>query len=323
MKRFLIIGLGSIGRRHARNLAALYPGSCFTFLRRAVGTEDLITELNGRTITTLDELDYDLIVLATPSALHMDLLPTLITSGKSLMVEKPIVTSLADANAILNLLADSPDAVRVAGFNFRHLPSLMMAHTMIGEGKLGQIVRASFKAGQWLPDWRPAQDYRDVYSASADLGGGVELDLVHEIDVARWFFGDLDLKYAIGGKLSSLEIDSNDVAAMILAPASGPPLVEITLDYISRQRVRRYEVVGENGTLVWDISGTLEFREAAGKTTVMLNSGDGFDVAPSYVDLMSRLMEARTGNWPTPLQPLADGVISSRIAIAAREGQQL
>lgn len=320
MKRFLIIGLGSIGRRHTRNLAALYPGADFTFLRRRDVADDLIAGLGGRTITALDDVAYDLVVLATPSALHMDILPDLIASGAALMIEKPIITTLADADAILALLDTAPDAVRVAGFNFRHIPSLVTAQRMIAQGKLGRIVRASFKAGQWLPDWRPDQDYRTVYSASVGLGGGVELDLVHELDVARWFFGDLDLKYAIGGKLSQLEIESNDVATMILAPAAGPPLVEVTLDYVSRQRVRRYEIVGEEGTLIWDIAGTLALRETGGKTTVLDTATGGFDVATSYVDMMSRLMAAKDGAWPAPLQSLADGVISSRIAIQAREG---
>ena len=303
MKRFLIIGLGSIGRRHARNLATLYPDASFTFLRRSA---------------TPDDLSYDLIVLATPSALHMDLLPKLIQSGSALMIEKPIVTTLEDCDAILAALEVAPAAVRVAGFNFRHIASLVQAQHMIADGRLGRIVRASFKAGQWLPDWRPTQDYRDVYSSSVAMGGGVELDLVHELDVARWFFGELDLKFAIGGQLSQLDIESNDVATMILAPQAGAPIVEVSVDYISRQRVRRYEIVGELGTLIWNISGTLKLREADGKTTQISRVDGGFDVAASYVDMMSRLMKAQDGLWPAPLQTLADGVTSSRIAIQAR-----
>ncbi|MBU2868066.1 Gfo/Idh/MocA family protein [Pacificibacter marinus] len=318
MKRFLIIGLGSIGRRHTRNLAALYPSATFTFLRRNGTADALISDLNGRMITALDDLDYDLIVLATPSALHIDLLPRLIQSGAALMIEKPIVTTLDDCDAILAALDTAPDAVRVSGFNFRHIASLIQAQQMIANGRLGRIIRASFKAGQWLPDWRPTQDYREVYSGSIALGGGVELDLVHELDVARWFFGELDLKYAIGGQLSQLEIESNDVATMILAPPKGAPIVEVSLDYVSRQRVRRYEIVGELGTLIWDLSGTLELREPNGKTTQIDHAEGGFDVAASYVDMMSRLMDAQTGAWPAHLQSLADGVISSRIAIQAR-----
>jgi predicted dehydrogenase len=318
MKRFLIIGLGSIGRRHTRNLATLYPTAAFTFLRRSETPDALISDLNGRTITALDDLDYDLIVLSTPSALHIDFLPQLIQSGAALMIEKPIVTTLGDCDAILAALDTAPDAVRVSGFNFRHIASLIQAQQMIANGRLGRIIRASFKAGQWLPDWRPTQNYREIYSGSIALGGGVELDLVHELDVARWFFGELDLKYAIGGQLSQLEIESNDVATMILAPVKGAPIVEVSLDYVSRQRVRRYEIVGELGTLIWDLSGTLELREPDGKTTQIDHTDGGFDVAASYVDMMTCLMDAQNGPWPAPLQSLADGVMSSRIAIQAR-----
>lgn len=322
MKRFLIAGLGSIGRRHTRNLAALYPGSDFTFLRRSVQPDDLVAELGGRSITAWDQGAYDLIVLATPSALHIDLLPELIASGCPLLIEKPIVTSQADCDTISAALAAASPAIRTSGFNFRHVASLMQARKVIAEGSLGHIVRASFKAGQWLPDWRPTQNYRDSYSASQKLGGGVELDLVHEIDVARWFFGELDLKYAIGGRLSRLEIESNDCASMILAPQSGGPIVDISLDYVSRQRVRRYEIIGDEATLIWDINGLLELRLPDGECRPLAQAETGFDIAASYVDMLSRAIAAQEGIWADPLQSLADGLISSRIAIEAREGHR-
>ena len=77
------------------------------------------------------------------------------------------------------------------GCNLRFLPSLQRLKDLIAQGVIGRIVRASFEAGQWLPDWRPRQDYRKSYSADPDSGGGVLFDLIHEIDAAYWILGDL------------------------------------------------------------------------------------------------------------------------------------
>lgn len=322
--RFLIIGLGSIGRRHTRNLAALHPKASFSFLRRQKSPDALVSELGGDVFTDLGEAlkdRFDLVVLATPSALHMDALALLIASGLPLLIEKPIVTSPRDCERCLELIAASPPAPRAAGFNFRYVPSLLKMKQLIQDGTLGTIVSASFRAGQWLPDWRPDQDYTQSYSASRRLGGGVELDLVHEIDVARWFFGDLDLRFAMGGQLSALSIESNDVTRMILSPDAGGPIVDIGLDYVSRQRVRRYEITGDKGSLIWDIGGQLDLVTDQGRTSVDLDDG-AFDVGQTYVAMLNAILDP-TGSNDTPrFQSLEDGIISSQLAIAARDKGQ-
>lgn len=321
MKRFLIVGLGSIGRRHLTNLAAMHPDAHFTVLRHRGGEDELTSKLGARIVTSLDDIQgeaFDLVVVSSPSANHIDVLPRLIAEGHNLLVEKPIVTSLEDCDALTAALKQAPASVRVSGFNFRHIPSLVLLRDHVRDGRLGNIVRASFVAGQWLPDWRPAQDYRGGYSADATRGGGVELDLVHEIDLARWMFGELTLAYAHGGKFSSLEIRAHDTATMIFLPASGAPIIHVALDYVSRQRLRHYELVGDAAGLNWDIGGTLDLVEAAGRRALAHSEG-GFDVGRSYVDMLARTFEAIDGAWPEPLQSLEDGIESTRLAILARE----
>lgn len=324
MKRILIIGLGSIGRRHARNLAALYPGSAFVFLRHTGQSDAFVRELGGRVERDLEralQQDFDLAVVSSPSANHIDVLPRLIASGVKLFVEKPIVTSLEDCDTISQDLAKAPDAVRVSGFNFRYISSLKTMRDMIKAGVLGTIVRASFVAGQWLPDWRPDQDYRKVYSADAARGGGVELDLVHEIDVARWFFGDIELDYAIGLKASNLEITSHDVSCMIFTRRRNgekvAPIVHISLDYVSRERVRQYEIVGDSGSLFWDIAGTLYHVTAEGRK-LLDEHANGFDVAGTYLTMMEGLLGSTSKEDTSSLQSLEDGIASSRLAILAQ-----
>lgn len=320
MTHFVVVGLGSIGRRHARNLAAADPSARITVVRHRGGEDDVCQELGANVVTRLGQVEgaVDLAVLATPSANHMDALPDLISSGWPLLVEKPIVTSRSDADAVRALLDRSPRAVRTAGFNLRFLPSLRRMRDLVASGELGRIVRATFVAGQWLPDWRPGTDYRTSYSADDALGGGVELDLSHEFDVARWFFGDLEVEFARSGTFSDLEISSSDTAVAVLAAPTGPPLVTVALDYVARRRVRWYEVVGDRGRVEWSLDGRLDLSTPDGTSSIVDGAPD-FDVSATYVDMIHDVLEAvRTGD-ETKVQRLVDGLASTELALDVRD----
>ena len=322
MSRYVIIGLGSIGRRHAANLRWLRPDAEFTIVRHRGRADDFCENIGA---TVVDEVaraldgQVDLAVLATPSANHVDALPALIDRGCPILVEKPMVTTQNDADDLASRIARSTPTMRAAGFNLRYLPSILRMKHHIDSGDLGRPVRASFVAGQWLPDWRPGDDYRSSYSADQRRGGGVEMDLSHEVDLARWFFGDLQVEFAKGGRLSGLGLESNDVATAVLTPVDqAGPIVTVTLDYVSRRRVRAYEVVGELATLRWCIDGELTLSTGNGDTPITADQAE-FDVATTYVDMMRAVLDAGEASEIGPVQSLSDGLASTRLAIDMRD----
>ncbi len=299
----------------------MHPDARFTIVRHRPVVDDFCQQLGANVVTELSAVKggVDLAVLATPSANHVALLPTLIELEWPLLIEKPVVTELADCHQITELLDRASTSVRVAGFNLRYLPSLRAMRDVIVGGELGRPVHASFTAGQWLPAWRPSVDYRTVYSAVADRGGGVELDLSHEFDVARWFFGDLEIEFARSGRFSDLEITSNDAAIAILEPPLGRgPVVSITLDYLARPRVRRYEVVGDRGRLHWNIDGSLELATADGQRSLTTSPAE-FDVGSSYVAMINATLRAADTGDLSSVQSLSDGLASTQLAIGVRE----
>jgi predicted dehydrogenase len=322
MTHFVVVGLGSIGRRHLENLAALVPDARLTVVRHEAIPDDLCGRLGARVIGSLDDVSdeaVDLAVLATPSANHVEALPSLVASGWPLLVEKPIVTDQESVELVELQLSEARSAPRSAGFNLRHLPSIQRMKQHLDAGDLGQVVRASFVAGQWLPDWRPGTDYRVGYSASEQRGGGVELDLSHEIDLARWFFGELRLEFAASGRFSTLELDSNDTATAVFVPTDRPaPLVTVTLDYVSRRRTRAYEIVGDEGTLSWNVDGVLQLTTSSGRRSLVDDAAD-HDVARSYVGLIEAVLAAGRGDAKAPVQSLEDGLRSTRLAIEVRD----
>jgi predicted dehydrogenase len=261
----------------------------------------------------------DFAVVATPSARHIDALLPLLASGIPCYVEKPVVSRRDDLTKLESLLARLNGVpITHAGCNLRYMPSLLRLRQLVADGVIGNVVRASLQAGQWLPDWRPGTDYRVTYSAKSSEGGGVILDLMHEIDAARWLFGDFDRVTGMAGKLSSLDISAEDTACLVLGKHTGGPLVTIGLDYVSRCRMRRYEIIGEEGTLIWDFSAARLELVTDDEVTQIECTRDDFDISRTYVTAMREFVESVKCNCPTS-QDIFEGMRSMDLTLRLRE----
>lgn len=315
----LVVGTGSIGRRHVASLRHLLPDSRFVFLRRQAQADAYSEGVGARVVASLDEAmaaKPSFAVIAAPSARHAELILPLLAAGIPMYIEKPVVTDRAQLEAV-ELAADAaPHVVTLSGCNLRFLPSLIAARGLLHGGAIGRVVRASLQTGQWLPDWRPASDYRASYSASPDLGGGVVLDLVHELDAARWLLGEFDTITALGGHLSSLEIASEDAAVIAMTRVNGP-VVAIGLDYVARVPIRRYEFFGEKGTLTWDLPAR-RLEIVAGEARAPALDAAAFDVPLTYIAAMREFVECvRDGRVSS--QDLREGLRSAALAIRINE----
>ncbi|NTV10844.1 MAG: Gfo/Idh/MocA family oxidoreductase [Zoogloea sp.] len=317
--RILIVGTGSIGRRHVASLQALVARPQFVLLRSG-GREDDYSRALGATVAGSWEAALDtrpaLAVIATPSFLHLEALAALLPAGVPCYVEKPVVADEDQLAALQGLLAGlREEPATLAGCNLRFLPSLARLRTLLRDGAIGRVARASLQVGQWLPDWRPAQDYAAGYSADPLRGGGVVLDLVHELDAARWLFGEFTRLHAVGGHYSRLEIASEDSAALLLGRTGGP-VVCVGLDYVARSPVRRYELIGEEGSLVWDLPARrLALCDARGTTGIVCTAAD-FDTAATYPAAMRELLAAVRERRPSVLD-IHEGLRSAALALQA------
>jgi predicted dehydrogenase len=316
----LVAGTGSIGRRHIDSIRRLRPQANFVFLRREAARDDFSRKLGAAVVASLkDGLAHrpDVAVVAGPSSTHAALITQLLDAGIPMYVEKPVVTSREQHDEVSRALDRAADVTTLCGCNLRYLPSLRAVRELIGAGAIGRVARVSMQTGQWLPDWRPASDYRGSYSASRELGGGVVLDLVHELDAARWILGEFDSLVAIGGQISSLEISSEDSVVIGLRGVRGP-VVSIGLDYVARRPVRRYEFYGESGTLCWDLPARrLELAHVDGARAPALPA-DAFDVAATYIEAMREFLDA-AGSRSRTSQDLSEGLRSAALAIRANE----
>src|SRR5215475_10799313 len=250
MYRVLISGLGSIGRRHLVNL-------------RQLGVQDIL--LHRRTMEPLSEAPElpvfgdleqalasrpDVVIISNPTAYHMQVAIPAAESGCNLFIEKPLSDSWDQVDRFLALV-EKLKLVTLMGFDLRFDPGLRKVKSLLGQEAIGRIVAIQAQVGQYLPDWHPWEDYRQGVSASREKGGGVILDLIHELDYVSWLIGPVGQVACFADRLTSLEIQTEDTAALLLRFENGA-IGTLHLDYVQRIPSRTCRIIGEKGTIIWD-----------------------------------------------------------------------
>jgi predicted dehydrogenase len=268
--RVLVVGLGSIGKRHLRLARELLPNADIRVLRhQECGS---IPEHANGCFSSLEQaiaFAPQLAVIASPATFHMSAAQPLARAGAHLLVEKPLSASLDGVPLLLESCREQ-GTVLLIGYNLRFLPSLQRFRDLLNENVIGRVLSARCEIGEHLSSWRPDTDYRQGVSARRELGGGALLELSHELDYLRWIFGEVDWVKATLGRQSDLEIDVEDTVHLILGfvPADdGHQLIgTVNLDFIRHDTTRLCTAIGENGSLRWNgLTGEVEQFEAGAK----------------------------------------------------------
>lgn len=314
--KFIVVGCGSIGKRHIRNLLACGA-------EQIIGVDsrpDRRKEAGEYGISTSESLDQildrgDAVVVALPNSLHRKVVQSAIEAEAHLLVEKPLDVDSQGLEGLIERF-NAYGGVGHVGSNFKFHPSFRVMKSIIDDGSLGDILSARALFGQYLPDWHPWEDYREGYSARSELGGGALFDS-HEIDYMAWFLGPVSEVACMASKISDLEIDTEDVASVIMRHDSGPQ-TEIHLDYIHRVYRRRYEFEGAVGNMIWDV------REAAVKVYdsqlgiwTVLEEPRGYDPNTMYLEQTRHFLDCLAGK-DSPMTPLEIGLQTLRIIEAAK-----
>ena len=328
--KFFIAGLGSIGRRHFRNLIALGEKDIILLRsHRATLSDD---ELAGFPIETdiheaLKKYKPDAVIVANPTALHLDVAIPAAEAGCHILLEKPVSNSLERLDDLQHAAQKSGSKILV-GFQFRYHPTLNKARELIQSNTLGKILTVHAHWGEYLPQWHPWEDYRQSYAARAELGGGVIVTLTHPLDYLRYLVGEVEALWSFNGHISALELDVEDIAEIGLKFSNGA-LGGVHLNYVQRPPVHRLEIVGTNGTLRWDnADGILHFHQMtadfgsysdnpSAPVIQTFSPPDGFERDQLFVSQTRHFIETARGE-SEPVCRLEDGIIALRLALAAR-----
>ena len=255
-----------MGSRHLRIAREQFPtAEIKVFVHRELSE---IPEFSvGYLVTIVEVIQFapQIAVIANPSSLHIPIAQTLAQVSAHLLIEKPI-SNLLDGVYELIETCKEHHCVLLMGYNLRYLRSLQEFRELIHKGIIGEVVSVRCEVGQYLPIWRPESDYRQGVSARKELGGGVLLELSHELDYLRWIFGDIDWVRATLTKQSSLEIDVEDSAHLTLGFLSrtshGQLVGTLSMDFIRHDQTRVCLAIGSKGSLRWDgVTGVVSVFE--------------------------------------------------------------
>jgi predicted dehydrogenase len=321
--KFMIAGLGSIGRRHLRNLVALGEQDILLYRTHRSTLPD--EELNGFPVeTNLDAAlahQPDAVIVANPTALHLDVAIPAAQAGCHLLLEKPISGALDSRVETLQEAAASSGIRTLVGFQFRFHPTLKAVRELILTEQLGRPLSFRVHWGEYLPDWHPWEDYRRGYAARADLGGGVVNTLSHPLDYVRWLFGEVRSVSALTGHVSNLELDVEDTAEITLGFESGL-MGSVHLDYVQRPPSHWLTINFENGQVRWDNSnGQAEVYDIKKVNWGTISPPDDFERNQLFLEEIRHFITLINGEVDSRCS-LADGVRALQVTEAVHQSNR-
>lgn len=251
-----IIGLGSIGTRHLKNIITVLEE------RKDAYTIDLIRSGKGKEIEkdisrhisqTFNSYnsaanDYDIIFITNPTNMHYETIKQFVNKTKHMFIEKPVFDIIDVSIESLHLRDDS---IYYVACPLRYTNVIQYFKNQL---ELKNIYSARIICSSYLPEWRPNQDYRNTYSAHKNQGGGVSIDLIHEWDYICYLFGKPKQIINIRDKFSNLEIDSDDLSLYIAK--YNEMAIEVHLDYFGRKTIREIQVFTDKDTIIGDLTNS-------------------------------------------------------------------
>lgn len=317
--RFAVLGCGSIGRRHLRNLRTLGKTDLVVFDPVFASREAAEREFRIESYASLDAVwaqNPDGALVTAPSNLHLELALSAVRHNCHLFIEKPLSHTLDGVNDLVKMV-EQRRLITMVGCNMRFHPGPAVVKRLVDEQTIGDVIAARIQTGSYLPEWRPWLNYRDSYSANAQPAGGALLDCIHEIDLALWYFGPGVVAGAAIKRGSSIGIEVEGLAELFVRHDNGV-LTNIHLNFVQRDYRRCCQVIGEKGTIYWDFEYPL-VRVYRSKSDVQR-----YDLAPDwkinqmYMDELSYFLNCVDKGQQT-FCTIRDGIAALRIALAAKE----
>jgi predicted dehydrogenase len=315
--KVLVCGAGSIGRRHIRNLQAL---GATPILWRA--RPELIDAARREFGIVCDAdrgallRDADAVVVATAPDSHMEIALEAAALRKPIFLEKPIAHDPTDV-ASFKSRVDRDEVPVEVGCQLRHHPSLQELARRLSQGEGGPVLTFQMAVGQRLDQWRPGTDHRAGFSADVDRGGGALFELVHDLDLARWFAGPVVAVSAAQASIGGLGVRGDDLSALTLTLSNGA-VGQVQMDMVSPVYRRRLEIVCRDVVWRWDDADGTLWRIAPSGNEKMAVTPDGFQRNDLFLAHMRHFLDRVDDPTRSASCSLDDGIAVLAIALAAR-----
>ena len=318
--KILFIGLGGVGQRHLRNSITLL-GEIDVHAFRTRGFKSEVTNTLSKNDNENIESKYSIVthsniadalsanpvavIIANPSSMHFDVLKACLEKNIPCFVEKPMVTSSEGIDELLKLKNFGVKHSMV-GFQLRYSPVVQKLKEIIDSGIIGKVLSFRAEVCEYMPGFHPYEDYKDLYCSKRELGGGVVMTQIHELDMLVHLFGMPESVYALGGHLSELEIDVEDSVDILMRKKEMS--LFLRMDYLQKPRRRSGVVYGEKGWVEYDLV-ELSLKTSNGDNY----SWKDFDRNMMFVDELANFYDCIKNSKETDI-PLTEGLKSVHLA---------
>lgn len=318
-RHFLILGTGSVGKRHARNLKA--EGCSISIMdtredRRAETAAELpVLGSYGSLAEALGKATFDGVVIASPPSVHVTQVLASLERKLPVFLEKPLCPSLEHARALPAALAASGVPL-VLGYTWRWWPPINDVRTLLAQNAIGSLRHVRFLLSAHLADWHPWERYQDFFMASKALGGGALLDESHWVDLMLYFFGMPRDVFARVEKISDLEIDTDDNVDLLFSYDGFR--VAMHLDLFGRPHQKSITFSGENGSMLWSETPNRISIETDAVATGAKDRNYDCQRNDMFVGAMREFLSLVSGTGLAPRCTLQDGLNVLKVLEAAR-----
>ena len=289
VKRAVVIGCGSIGQRHIRNLRTLGITDIFALRTRQGASVDLDPSLEVKEIggwSEMSELEADVAIVSNPTSLHLDTVERCLPHVRGLFIEKPLAASLEGVAEIIQQIKQRR-VVSFVGYNLQFHPAVKALQKFLAGDAVGKPLLFQCQVGQWIEDWHPNEDYRNAYFARKDLGGGVLLTLIHEIHLAMELLGAAEKVACLLPSYEALPVDV-EVIADIMINHSSNVVSQIHLDMIQRPAHRRGVISCERGSISYNLVTNSVTTDDTETSTIYADPD--YNVNDSYLEEMETFL---------------------------------
>lgn len=316
--KIVLIGLGSIGQRHLHNLLHLGYSQVTIVSRSGVLPDEFSSLCVCTTLAgALEKNKFDAGIVCTPTALHVaSVMALLQASVPNIYIEKPVSHSYQQVDDLLQLAASYKNNIAI-GYDLHFDPGMMKVKSLLQQNAIGKVVSVNAQVGQYLPDWRPKEDYRKGMSAKYETGGGVMLDLVHEFDYLFWLIGGTKTIASTYTNSGALEIETEDAAEVLLTFNNGS-IGTIHLDYLQKKLIRNCLITGYEGSIKWDLAESTVWWINKNKQEEEYDYTD-FERNDRFVSIMQSFL---TNINDERLTSLERGLESLRWVLAAKQSSE-
>ena len=319
--KILIIGFGSIAKRHINNLIHNINCEIIVYSRRKN-----IRFLDHKKIMVLNSLEKcllekpDVALITNETAFHIPMAIKMAKSGLDLFIEKPLSNS-TNGIKTLQKIVKQKKLVTQMGCNLRFHKCIIKIRQLINQKKIGKVISIQSENGSYLPDWHPNEDYRKGYASDRQLGGGIILTMIHDIDYLYWIFGNPKSIFSVSGKFSDLDISAEDYCSSIIEFKNNI-MAELHLDFFQRPEFRGCKIKGTKGVIYWN-SDKNEIRLFKNRKKVweVVLALKKFQRNEMYIDEIIHFLKC-VKNRKQTINNLNEGIKTMKIALAMKKSSK-